>query len=113
MSTVWVVDVDGDRTGVAVFGVTLCSLVRCECVVKVEEREEVCIFPVDVGVEGTTLELVASDDAVPMLDAVDDELIVKVAVASTYDWTVEGPVVDEPAPEDLIAIAGVKADPLS
>lgn len=80
---------------------------------KVEEREEVCIFPVDVGVEGTTLELVASDDAVPMLDAVDDELIVKVAVASTYDWTVEVPTDDEPVPEDVIDVAGVKADPFS
>ena len=55
----------------------------------------------------------ASDDAVPMLDAVDDEFIVKVAVASTYDWAVEGPVVDEPALEDLIDVAGVKADPFS
>ena len=59
MSTVWVVDVDGDQIGVVVLGVMLGNSVRCDCVVKDEGREEVCIFPVDVGVEGTTLELVA------------------------------------------------------
>lgn len=52
-----------------------------------------------------------SDDAVPLLDAVDDEDVVKIAVPSTYDWTVEGPTDDEAVPEDVMDVAGVKVDP--
>lgn len=54
-----------------------------------------------------------SDDDVLMLDAVDDEAVVKDAAPSTYGVTVGGPTDDEPVLEDVIDILCVEIEPVS